>query len=144
MPFTHCKINIFGPIVVRRRDEVKQYGAMFTCMASTAIHIEVAINLDTDSIILALRRLVTRCGNVRSIHSDNESNFIGAERELKKAYSEIDDKIQSFMEVIDGDWIKWHKKPPFANHMGGVWERQIRSVLQFLHYVKDTWKKPGR
>ena len=56
----------------------------------------------------------------------------------------MDDKIQSFMEVIDGDWIKWHKKPPFANHMGGVWERQIRSVLQFLHYVEDTWKKPGQ
>ena len=53
MPFTHCEINTFGPIVVRRRDEVKQYGAMFICMASRAIHIEVAINLDTDSIILA-------------------------------------------------------------------------------------------
>ena len=50
---------MFGPIVVKqRRSEVKHYGAMFTCMASRAIHIEVAFNLDTDSFILALRRLV--------------------------------------------------------------------------------------
>ena len=133
-PFTHCGIDTFGPIVVKqRRNEVKRYGAMFTCMASRAIHIEVTFNLDTDSFILALRRLVARRGNVRSVYSDNGNNFIGAERELKKAYSEMnDDKIQSFMEGIGGDWIKWHKNPPFASHMGGVWERQIRSARAIL------------
>ena len=45
-----------------------------------------------------------------------------------KAYSEMDDKkVQSFMEVIGGDWIR---NPPFASHMVGVWERQI--LVQFL------------
>ena len=43
-----------------------------------------------------------------------------------------DNKIQSFMEGIGGDWIKWHKNPPFASHMGGVWERQIRSARAIL------------
>ena len=133
-PFTHCGIDMFGPIVVKqRRSEVKHYGAMFTCLASRAIHIEVAFNLDTDSFILALRRLVARLGNVRSICSGNGGNFIGAEREWKKAYFEMDDnKIQSFMEGIHGDWIKWHKNPPFVSHMGGVWERQIRSACAIL------------
>ena len=77
VPFTHCGIDTFGPIVVKqRRNEVKRYGAMFTCMASRAIHIEVTFNLDTDSFILALRRLVARCGNVRSVYFDSENNFI--------------------------------------------------------------------
>ena len=58
---------------------------MFTCMASRAIHIEVTFILDTETFILALRRLVARHGNVRSVNSDNGSNFIGAERELEKA-----------------------------------------------------------
>ena len=142
-PFTHCGTDMFGPIAVKqRRSEGKRYGAMFTCMASRAIHIEVAFNLDTDSFILALRRLVARRGNVRSIYSDNESNFIGAERELKKAYSEMDDnKIQSFMEGIGGDWIKWYKNPPFASHMGGVWERQIRSAHAILASMLKTHGK---
>ena len=40
-------------------------------------------------------------------YTDNGSNFIGAERELRKAYEEMDDdKIQSFMQEHGGDWIK--------------------------------------
>ena len=75
-----------------------QYGAMFTCMASRAVHIEVTCSLDADSLILALRRLVARQGNIRSIYSNSGSNFIDAEQELKKAYMEMDDrKIQSFL-----------------------------------------------
>ena len=125
---------MFGPFVVyKRRSEVKRYGALFTCMASRTIHIEVTFNLDTESFILALRRLVARRENLRLIYSDNGSNLIGAERELKKAYSEMnDDNIQSFMECIGEDWIKWHKNPLFASHMGGVWKRQIRSARAIL------------
>ena len=63
---------MFEPFVVKqRRNEVKRYGAMFTCMANRAVHIEVTFNWDTDSFILALRRLVARRGNVRSVYSDN-------------------------------------------------------------------------
>ena len=32
--------------------------------------------------------------DARSIYPDNGSNFIDTERELKKVYSETDDKIQ--------------------------------------------------
>ena len=86
-PFTHCGVDMFGPFTVKqRRSTVKQYGAMFTCMASRAVHTEVTSSLNTDSFILALRRLVAWRGNIRSIYSDNGSNFIGAEQELKKAY----------------------------------------------------------
>ena len=139
-PFTHCGVDIFGPFIVKqRRSEVKRYGAMFTCMASRAVHIEVTFSLDSDSFILALRRLIARRGNVRSIYSDNGSNFIGAERELRKAYEEMDDdKIQSFMQEHGGDWIKWYKNPPLASHMGGVWERQIRSARAILSSLLKT------
>ena len=77
-------------VVMQRRTEVKCYGALFTCMAIRAIHIEVDFKLNTDSFILALRRLIAKGGNVRSIYSNNGSNFIGAERELRKAYFEMD------------------------------------------------------
>ena len=55
-------------------------------MANRAVHIEVMCSLDADSFILALQRLVAQQRNIRSIYSDNGSNFIGAERELKKGY----------------------------------------------------------
>ena len=52
---------------------------MFTCLASTAVHIEVSHSMTTDSFIQALRRLIARRGNVRQILSDNGPNLVGAE-----------------------------------------------------------------
>ena len=65
---------------------------MFTCMNSCVVHIEVTHSLDTDSFIQALRQMIARIGNIRTIYSDNESNFIAAENELKRAFEEMDDK----------------------------------------------------
>ena len=115
---TDCELEKFGPFAVKqRRSTVKQYGAMFTYMASRAVHNEVTCSLDTYSSSL----VVARWWNIRSIHSDNGSYFIGAEQELKKAYMEMDDrKIQSFLQQRGGDWIGWHKNSPLESHMSGV------------------------
>ena len=66
-----------------------RYVAMFTCMSCRAVHIEITHPLDTDSFLLALRRLIARGGNVQSIFSDNASNFIGSENELRRALEEM-------------------------------------------------------
>ena len=81
-PFIHCGVDMFGQYLIKeRRNILKQYGAFFTCLASHAIHIEMIRNMDTDSIILALRRFIGRCSNIRTIRCDNGSNSVGAERE---------------------------------------------------------------
>ena len=81
-------------------------GAMFTCMNSRAVHIKVTHSLDTDSLIQALRWMIARRGNIRTIYSDNGSNFIRAENELKRAFEEIDNKkIEAFTQEFGGDWI---------------------------------------
>ena len=36
------------------------------------------------------------------------------------------------------DWIRWHKNSPLASHMGGVWERQIRSARAILGCLLKT------
>ena len=78
-PFTHCRVDIFGPFLIKEsRNTLKRYGAVFTCLASRAIHIEMIKTMDTDSFILALRRFISRRGNIRKIRCDN---FVGAERE---------------------------------------------------------------
>ena len=139
-PFTHCGVDMFGLFTIKqRRSTVKRYGAVFTCMASRTVHIEVTFSLDTDSFILALPRLVAQRGNIRSIYSDNGSNFIGAEQELKKAHMEMDDKkIQSFLLEQGGHWMRWYKNSPSASHMGGVWERQILSARATLGSLLKT------
>ena len=68
---------------------MKRYCALFTCVASRAVHIEVTIVLDTDSFIQALRRFIARQGPVRLIRLDNGTNFVGVANELRKALDEM-------------------------------------------------------
>ena len=51
-PFTYCTVEMFGKFTVRVKiNDMKRYGAMFTCLANRAVHIEVAHSLDTDRLI---------------------------------------------------------------------------------------------
>ena len=135
-PFTYCAVDYFGPFYIKeKRKELKRYGCLFTCLTSRAVHIEISNTLETDSFIMALRRFINIRGNIRQLRSDWGSNFVGAERELREAVQEMDhDKIQRALLNEGADYlvIKWKRNPPSASHMGGVWERQIRSVRAIL------------
>lgn len=133
-PFSNVGVDYFGPVEVRRgRSLVKRYGVLFTCMASRAVHLEVAYSLDTDSCINALRRFVCRRGQVMHMRSDNGTNFIGAEKVLKEAIAGLDNtKIQrAFLQ----QGIKWSFNPPAASNHGGVWERVIGITRRILTSV---------
>ena len=47
-------------------------------------YIKMAHSLDTDSCINAIRRFMARRGHVKEIRSDNGTNLVGAEKELRK------------------------------------------------------------
>ena len=133
-PFTYYGVDMFGPFIIKEgRKELKRYGAMFTCLASRAVHIEITNSMETDSFILALRRFIARRGNVRSITSDNGTNFVGAHNELKKAFSEMNhQQIQHYLTNTGADWLICSRNVPAVSHMGGVWERHIRSARSIL------------
>ena len=104
--FSRVGVDYFGPFEVKvKRSRVKRYGVIFTCLASRAVHLEVAASLDTDSYINALRRFIARRGQVKRIRSDNGTNFIGAERELTRSIQEWNQsQIQSAMLQKNVDW----------------------------------------
>ena len=130
-PFAYCGVDYFGPLLVKqRRSQVKRYGCLFTCLTSRAIHIEVAMDLTTDAFINALRRFLSRRGPVLHFFSDNGTNFISAEKTLREALRQWNQhQIEDFLLQKE---IQWTFNPPNASHIGGAWERMIRSVRRIL------------
>ena len=64
------------------------------------------------------------------MYSDCGSNFKGAVNELQDLIEKLDkDRIQAF---AASRGIVWTFNPPSAPHMGGVWERLVRSVKEVM------------
>lgn len=118
-PFTSCGIDCFGPFIVKeRRSEIKRYGLMVTCLASRAVHIEVLDDLSSTAFINGLRNVIAIRGPIREIRCDQGTNFIGAISELAQKEFKLN--------------------PPNASHMGGVWERMIRTARNILKGMAST------
>ena len=131
-PFTRVGTDCFGPFIVRKgRTDYKRYGLVFTCLTTRAVHIEVLESLETDTFINGLRRFIARRGSVKVMRSDNGSNFVGAEKELRLELQKIDPAKTADAMSLQG--IDWRFNPPYASHFGGVWERMIRSIRRILN-----------
>ena len=102
-------------------------------MSSRAVHLEVTSSLDTDSFINAFRHFVCRRGPVRQLRCDQGSNFVGGKNEWEKAYDEMDKAVleQEFLKH-NCDMVSFKFNVPHASHMGGSWERLIRSARAAL------------
>lgn len=132
--FSHIGIDFFGPFIVTvgRRTE-KRYGCIFSCMASRAIHLELAHSLSTDSFIQAFRRFLCRRGNVQSVTSDNGTNLVSANKELKEAVSDWNENaLDLFMKQNS---ILWNFNAPAASHWGGFYEREIRTIRKTFNAI---------
>ena len=83
-----------------------------------AVHLEVAHNLTTDSLLQVLRRFISRRGKPRQIYRDKGTNFVGAEKTLR-------DSLQLWNQSQIHDYLRQHEvrrsfNPPAASHMGGA------------------------
>ena len=75
------------------------------------------------------------------LRSGNGSNFAGAQKELEKTYSEMDNqKIQFFLQNLGADYINWHKNPPASSHMGGC----LGKINSVGTYNTDVFIAPTR
>ncbi|XP_060665587.1 uncharacterized protein LOC132797831 [Drosophila nasuta] len=109
-PFTYTGVDYFGPIdiIVGRRHE-KRWGVLFTCLTIRAA-------------------FIARRGCPRRMMSDNGTNFRGASRVLKDEVERISTKdVETKYPEMEFMFI-----PPGSPHMGGAWERLVRSTKSIL------------
>ncbi|XP_062700764.1 uncharacterized protein LOC115269619 [Aedes albopictus] len=139
-PFTFVGLDYFGPIFVKvGRSVAKRWVALFTCLTIRAVHMEVVHTLGTESCIMAVRRFVSRRGPPKEVYTDNGTCFLGASRELKE---EIQKRNGALASTFTSATTSWKFIPPAAPHMGGIWERLVRSVKVAIGAILDVARKP--
>lgn len=83
-PFTSVGVNIFGlcDVITRKTRgssaNSKRWAALFTCLVTRAVHLELLEEMSLSSFINALRRYTVIRGEVKLFRSDRGTNFVGA------------------------------------------------------------------
>ncbi|XP_049867240.1 uncharacterized protein LOC126367655 [Pectinophora gossypiella] len=140
-PFLHSGVDFAGPLSIlmskgRGAKSLKAYIAIFICMATKAIHLELVGDLTSEAFIGAFHRFVARRGRCTHIWSDQGRNFIGAEKELLNAWNDAKLELpDDLVEKLASDGTQWHFIPPYSPNFGGLWEAGVKSVKFHLKRV---------
>ncbi|XP_012542542.1 uncharacterized protein LOC105840211 [Monomorium pharaonis] len=143
--FLHTGVDFFGPLFIkerklRNRSRIKAYGCLFVCMTTKAVHVEIVSDLTTDGFLGAFRRFTDRRSIPEHVYSDNGTNFVGANNQLR----ELNALCQSefFQTTVDtfavARNIIWHFNSSLSPHFGGLWEAAVKS---FEHHFKRVIKE---
>uniref|UniRef100_A0A336L4Q0 CSON000201 protein n=1 Tax=Culicoides sonorensis TaxID=179676 RepID=A0A336L4Q0_CULSO len=134
-PFTFTGIDCMGPInVVMNRKTQKRWVCLFTCLTVRAIHLEILYGMDHDNFIMAFENFMAIMGRPRDVYCDNGCNFVKAERLLKTEFADINmDLVKEKFENVN---TKFHFNPPESPHMGGSWERLVKSIKNTFYSMK--------
>ncbi|XP_057366747.1 uncharacterized protein LOC130687590 [Daphnia carinata] len=134
LPFTRTAIDLFGPFDVGlyRNRTAKRWGVLYTCMVTRAISLELVPSLSTADFLPSMRKFIATYRKPAVIHSDNGTNFVGAERELREAVEALhaSDGVPEFMKESG---IEWTFQPPRSPHFGGSHESLVKSTKRALY-----------
>ena len=120
----------------RGRTRPKHYLCLFTCLTTRAVHLEMSYSLDTDSFINAFTRMTSRGGGGTPTYviSDNGTNFVGPEHELRKLVETLDaDRITQ--ETSNYHPIDWNLTLHVPPHFGGVFEALTKSAKKAIKAI---------
>ena len=131
-PFHHTSCDYFGPYIVKivRNKTTKHYGVLFTCLNTRAVHLEVAVDCSTLEFLQVLRRFLSIRGQPAMMMSDNGTQFVGAERELREMITGWNkDELREFCAEKG---MKWKFTTPAAPHHNGCAEALVKSCKKAL------------
>ena len=98
---------------------------------------EVVSSLTSEAFVAALRRFVARRGHPSLIWSDNGTNFVGTNCELREMHQfllrgDVQHTIINFCSSIG---IEWKFIPERSPHFGGLWEAAVKSTKKHLRRI---------
>ena len=76
---------------------------------------------------------MARRGRPANIWSNNGTNFVRTEKELREALKRLES--ERIGEQLSDERVQWHFNPPYSPHFGGAWERLVHSAERALKAV---------
>ncbi|CAG9134116.1 unnamed protein product [Plutella xylostella] len=136
-PFCHTAVDYAGPIMIANRKGrgcklIKAYICVFVCLTVKAVHLELVTDLSAKCFISALNRFVARRGKPSNIYSDNGTNFVGANHELRAFLKQCRKDVISYSAETE---IKFHFSPAYSPHFNGMAEGSVKSIKHHLKRV---------
>ncbi|KAL7079287.1 hypothetical protein ACQ4LE_001128 [Meloidogyne hapla] len=138
--FEAIGVDYLGPSLYKiENGKAKFWIALFTCLSTRAVHLEIALELSALEFMHCLRRFIAIRGCPKKIISDNATQFkVGSElvgakfvgKWIEKSKNE-EKRINNFL-INKG--IEWCFIPSLSPWAGGVYERLVK-------LVKDSFKR---
>lgn len=133
--FERTGVDYCGPFTIklapgRGHKTDKAYVAVFVCMATRAIHLELVSRLSSEKFLEAFRRFVGRRGHVKEMFSDNGKNFVGAKSLMEQILATLVEASKH--PTMLQQRVEWSFITPAAPHQGGLWEAAVKSFKYHL------------
>lgn len=132
-PFQRVGVDYCGPFNIaylhRRNRPVKIFVAVYICLVTKAIHLELAADLSAQGFIATLKRFTSRRGKPEIVMCDNGRNFVGARRQLEELRHLFNDQQfqQSIIRNSAEQEIQFRFIPARSPNFGGLWESAVKS-----------------
>lgn len=106
---------------------------MFVCMKTRAVHLDIVDDLRSSSFIACFESFVSRRGHCYKLYSDNGTSFVGAEKEIARAYKKWQE--DGTIDGIARKGTRWIFMTPAAAHQGGIYEAAVKSMKHHLKRI---------
>lgn len=143
-PFTYAGVDYAGPIEIKeyfrigpkRQRSRKAWIAIFVCLNTRAIHIDIVLDLTSAAFIECFQRFVSRRGRCIKMISDNATTYVGAEKEIREALKAWD--ITETHERLNSFGTSWEFMTSGAPHQGGIYESSVKAAKYHMRRIMGS------
>ncbi|XP_017480743.1 PREDICTED: uncharacterized protein LOC108370021 [Rhagoletis zephyria] len=142
-PFMHSGVDFAGPFNIRTTKgrghrSYKGYVALFVCLATRAVYLELVSDMTTEAFLAALTRYVSVRGLGSDLYSDHGTTFIGANALIQEEIRAFKAQLRAATSYGSTIGLTWHFIPPGAPNFGGIWEAGVKSMKHHLRRIIHT------
>ena len=139
-PFFAVSLDCYGPLRInagltttRTKGKIPVYILVVICKFTKAIHAEALTSVDTENVIMGLRRTAGNVGGICHIRSDNAGAFkkLGAECNKEIDWEEVKRALADRIKV-------WEFSTPYDHEGNALAEAAVKIVQNTFHKIKGV------